>query len=74
MPDEVPPALARRYADVFRVLLTHRDRMTRVAFWGVSDGDSWRNRERTNHPLLWDRARQPKPAFDEVVKVLKAKV
>ena len=23
-----------------------------------------------NHPLLWDRQRQPKPAFDEVAKVL----
>ena len=43
LPDEVPAALARRYADVFRVLLT-------------------------------DRERQPKPAFDDVVKVLKAKV
>jgi endo-1,4-beta-xylanase len=74
LPDEVQQALARRYADAFRVLLTHRGRMTRVTFWGVSDGDSWLNRGRTNHPLLWDRQRQPKPAFDEVVKVLMAKV
>jgi endo-1,4-beta-xylanase len=41
-----------------------------VTFWGVSDGDSWLNRGRTNHPLLWDRQRQPKKAYDEVVKVL----
>jgi len=26
-----------------------------------------------NYPLLWDRQRQPKPAFDEVAKVLMAK-
>jgi GH35 family endo-1,4-beta-xylanase len=24
-----------------------------------------------NHPLLWDRQRQPKPAFHAVVDVLK---
>jgi GH35 family endo-1,4-beta-xylanase len=39
----------------------------------VSDGDSWLNRGRMNHPLLWDRQRQPKPAFDEVAKVLAGK-
>jgi len=51
-------------------LLKHRDDITRVTFWGVSDADSWLNRGRVNHPLLWDRQRQPKPAFDAVVKVL----
>lgn len=70
LPDDVQRALARYYADAFRVLLTHRDAITRVTFWGVSDGDSWLNRGRVNHPLLWDRQRQPKPAFDEIVKVL----
>ena len=58
------------YADAFGVFLKHRDAITRVTFWGVSDGDSWLNRGRVNHPLLWDRQRQPKPAFDEVATVL----
>ena len=70
LPDDVQQALARRYADAFGVFLKHRDAITRVTFWGVSDGDSWLNRGRMNHPLLWDRERQPKPAFNEVVKVL----
>jgi endo-1,4-beta-xylanase len=70
LPDDVQQALARYYADAFRVLLKHRDDITRVTFWGVSDGDSWLNRGRANYPLLWDRQRRPKPAFDEVVKVL----
>lgn len=70
LPDDVQQALARRYADAFRMFLKHRDAITRVTFWGVSDGDSWLNRGRVNHPLLWDRQRQPKPAFDEVIKVL----
>jgi endo-1,4-beta-xylanase len=70
LPEDVQLALARRYADAFRVFLKHRDDITRVTFWGVSDADSWLNRGRMNYPLLWDRQRQPKPAFDAVVKVL----
>ena len=70
LPDDVQQALARYYADAFRVFLKHRDDITRVTFWGLSDGDSWLNRGRVNHPLLWDRRRQPKPAFGEVVRVL----
>ena len=72
LPDQMQQALARYYADVFRVLLAHRDDISRVTFWGVSDADSWLNRGRVNHPLLWDRERRPKPAFDAVVNVLKA--
>ena len=63
--------LARRYADVFGVFLKHRDAVTRVTFWGLSDADSWLNRGRMNYPLLWDRERQPKPAFDAVVEALR---
>ena len=45
--------------------------VTRVTFWGLSDADSWLNRGRMNYPLLWDRQRQPKPAFDAVVDALR---
>jgi endo-1,4-beta-xylanase len=71
LPEEVQQQLARRYADLFRVFLKHRDAVTRVTFWGLSDADSWLNRGRMNFPLLWDRQRQPKPAFTAVVDVLK---
>ena len=71
LPDEVQQQLARRYADVFRVFLKHRDAVTRVTFWGLSDADSWLNRGRMNYPLLWDRQRQPKPAFAAVVEALR---
>jgi endo-1,4-beta-xylanase len=72
LPDEVQQQLARRYADVFGVFLKHRDAVTRVTFWGLSDADSWLNRGRMNYPLLWDRQRQPKPAFNAVVDVLRS--
>jgi endo-1,4-beta-xylanase len=71
LPDEIQQQLARRYADVFGVFLKHRDAVTRVTFWGLSDADSWLNRGRMNYPLLWDRQRQPKPAFTAVVEALR---
>jgi endo-1,4-beta-xylanase len=71
LPDDKQRELAARYADIFGVFLKHRDAVTRVTFWGLSDADSWLNRGRMNYPLLWDRLRQPKPAFQAVVDVLK---
>jgi endo-1,4-beta-xylanase len=73
LPDSVERALAKRYADLFAVYLKHRDVVTRVTFWGVTDRDSWLNnwpvRGRTSYPLLFDRSGQPKPAFQAVVQV-----
>lgn len=74
LPANVADAQARRYADLFRVFLKHPGDVTRVTFWGTHDGTSWLNNwpvpGRHNHPLLWDRNLQPKPAFDSVLKVL----
>jgi endo-1,4-beta-xylanase len=70
LPDDKQQELARRYADIFGVFIKHPDAVSRVTFWGLSDADSWLNRGRMNYPLLWDRQRQPKPAFEAVVKVL----
>jgi endo-1,4-beta-xylanase len=68
--------LAKRYADIFTLFLKHRDGLSRVTFWGVTDAHSWLNDfpvpGRTNYPLLWDRQGRPKPAFGAVVDVLKA--
>lgn len=71
LPEEKQQQLAARYADIFGVFLRHRDIVTRITFWGLSDADSWLNRGRMNYPLLWDRLRQPKPAFQAVADVLK---
>jgi endo-1,4-beta-xylanase len=76
LPDSMQQTLAKRYADLFAVFVKHRDAIERVTFWGVADGDSWLNnwpvRGRTSYPLLFDRAGQPKPAFDAVVKTSKS--
>ena len=71
LPDSVQRALAKRYSDLFRVFVKHRDVIDRVTFWGVTDGDSWLNNwpvtGRTSYPLLFDRGGQPKAAFNAVV-------
>ncbi|MGA2685853.1 MAG: endo-1,4-beta-xylanase [Verrucomicrobiota bacterium] len=70
LPPVVQQELAKRYADLFSVFVKHHDDISLVTFWGVTDGDSWLNmRGRTNHPLLFDRAGQPKPAFDAIIRV-----
>jgi len=74
LPDMVQQELAERYADLFRLFLNYDDKITRVTFWGVTDGDSWKNnwpiQGRTNHPLLFDREGLPKPAFDAVMELV----
>ena len=74
LPDEPQRQLARRYADIFRLVLQHRRTVSRVTFWGVTDAQSWLNDfpipGRVNYPLLWDREGRPKPAFGAVAGVL----
>ncbi len=75
LPDAVQDELAKRYADVFALFLKHHDKIKRVTFWGPHDGiswlDNWPIRGRTNHPLLFDRALKPKPAFHAVMQLAK---
>jgi len=72
LPDSVQQVLAKRYAELFGVFRKHRDVVTRVTFWCVTDADSWLNNwpvpGRTNYPLLFDREGKPKPAFDAVIQ------
>ncbi|MGB9456547.1 MAG: endo-1,4-beta-xylanase [Bryobacteraceae bacterium] len=76
LPAAMQQALADRYAALFRVFLKHRDAITRVTFWGVTDRTSWLNNfpaaGRTNYPLLFDREGRPKPAFDAVIAAARA--
>lgn len=76
LPDSVQQQLASDYEQLFKLFLKHKDKITRITFWGVHDGQSWLNgwpvRGRTNYPLLFDRQLQPKPAFYRVVGLKKA--
>lgn len=72
LPADMQQRLAQRYAELFALFKRKRDVIARVTFWNVHDGGSWKNdypvRGRHNYPLLFDRERQPKPAFDAVLR------
>ncbi len=72
LPDSVQEQLAQRYREIFELFNKHRDKISRVTFWGLHDGVSWKNgfpiRGRTDYPLLFDRQLQPKPAYHAVIE------
>ncbi len=71
LPDSVQQQLANDYEALFNLFLKHKDKISRVTFWGVNDEQSWLNgwpvRGRTNYPLLFDREFNAKPAFYKVI-------
>jgi len=73
LPDSIQQKLADDYEALFKLFLKHKDKITRVTFWGVNDGQSWLNgwpvRGRTNYPLLFDRQYKPKPAYYKVLEL-----
>ncbi|NZA25431.1 endo-1,4-beta-xylanase [Luteimonas sp. SJ-92] len=73
LPPDVEQRLADRYAELFRIFHGRRDKLHRVAVWGVDDGMSWKNDYpipgRTNYPLLFDREHRPKAALEAVLRV-----
>ena len=75
-PPEILARQAEQYARLFKLFRKYDDVIARISFWNLHDGQSWLNDfpwKRVNHPLLFDRQGQPKPAFDAVVRELVAK-
>jgi len=75
LPDSIQQKLANDYESLLKLFLKHKNKVTRVTFWGVTDGQSWLNGwpvpGRTNYPLLFDREFNPKPAFYKVIALKK---
>ena len=73
LPQEIQEKLAKRYGELFALFHKHRDKITRITFWGIHDGGSWLNnwpmRGRTAYPLLFDRNYDEKS--DVLEKILK---
>lgn len=70
-PAQVLQRQAEQYARLFEIFTELAGAVSRVTFWGLHDGGSWLNYwpgKRTNHPLLFDRAGEPKPAFTRVLE------
>ena len=77
LPEDIKTQLAARYEAIFKLFLKHQDKIDRITFWGVNDGQSWLNgwpiKGRTNYPLLFDREFQPKEAYNRIVKLKEIK-
>jgi len=72
-PPEILQRQAQQYGQLFRLFRKYSDIIARISFWDLHDGQSWLNYfpwRRVNHPLLFDRAGRPKPAFDSVIAAL----
>lgn len=73
LPGGVSLEQAQRYRSVFDIFLKHQASLYTITFWGVTDRDSWLNnfpvRGRTNHPMLFDRDGNAKPAFFELLEI-----
>ena len=75
--DGCPPDILKRQAEqyerLFRIFRKHSKTIARITFWDLNDGQSWLNYfpwRRVNHPLLFDRHNNPKPAYDAVIRAL----
>jgi endo-1,4-beta-xylanase len=75
LPGEIEKQQAERYEALFQIFYKHRDKLDRVALWGIHDGMSWKNDypipNRTNYPLLWNRDLSPKSALAKILNVPK---
>lgn len=73
LPDSVKEKLAERYENIFKLFVKHKDKISRVTFWGATDKFSWLNdwpiKGRTNYPLLFDRNYKEKKAYQRIMNL-----
>lgn len=69
---EMEDKQADQYAMVFKVFRDHKDVISGVTFWNISDQHTWLDSYpvpgRKNYPLLFDQNLEPKKAYWQVVK------
>jgi endo-1,4-beta-xylanase len=74
LPETVSDELAKRYNDIFVIFNKYKDKISRVTFWGLHDGISWKNNfpipGRADYPLLFDREMKPKKAYFSVIDLI----
>lgn len=70
---EAEQAFNERYLELFRIFIDHSDVISRVTFWGLNDGNSWRNdwpmNGRTDYPLLIDRDNRLKDVWHDIIAI-----
>jgi GH35 family endo-1,4-beta-xylanase len=69
LPAEIEQKQIDQYVKLFKLFDEYSDLIERVSFGNLHEGQSWLNYfpwKGVNYPLLFDRNRRPKPAFDAV--------
>lgn len=73
MPKKAQQAWSKRVMDFFKIYWKHRDKISRITMWGVTDTNSWLNdfpvKGRTNYPLLFGRDNKPKSVVKDIIKL-----
>ena len=68
---EIEQKQIEHYKMLFKVFRKHKDKITSVTFWNLSDKSSWLDNfpvpARKDFPLLFDKNLKPKKAFEKVV-------
>lgn len=69
---ELQERQANQYGQFFSIFRQHKNQLTGITFWNLSDRYSWLDnfpvRGRKNYPLLFDAELQPKKAYWNVIK------
>ena len=72
LPEEVSKEWNDRMAAVVALYKKHADKISRVTWWGTTDGMSWKNGfpipGRTDYPLLFDRNYNMKPFMQSIIE------
>lgn len=74
LPDSVESAFIKKYSDLFKICIKHKDKISRVSTWGINDEQSWKNdwpiHGRTDYPLLFDRENHPKKVINALIDLV----
>jgi len=74
VPEEKQKEWNDRIMSVFRLFLKYKDNIDRITFWGLTDGQSWRNdfpiEGRTDYALFFDRESRPKAVVYQMTEEL----
>ena len=73
LPADKARAINKRWFAFFRLYYKHRDKISRINLWGITDADSWLNNwpivGRTGYPLLFNRNYEAKPVVNDIIKL-----
>lgn len=76
MDAEISKQFSDHYLDLFKLFLKYKSSISRITFWGVNDGQTWRNdwpmKGRTDYPLMFDRNNQAKQVLLDLVEYKKS--